>query len=177
MRRRHVHVTSALALAAAVAVGGTASAQHGGHGHAGGGQGHLLAQRCAEEFKAVLGEGRGFGMAFAADQNGYPGPMHVLELKEVLKLTPEQEARARELHAAVRAELPKSQRLLDAERRLEKLFVDRAATEENVRAAVAEIERARTDVRLVHLLAHLRTRDLLTEEQRRVYHQTRWGAR
>jgi len=29
-----------------------------------------------------VGAGRGFGMAFAADQNGYPGPMHVLELKD-----------------------------------------------------------------------------------------------
>lgn len=178
MRRRHgIHITSALALAAVVAAGGTAAAQHAGHGHAPGGQGHLVAQRCAEEFRKVVGEGRGFGMAFAADQNGYPGPMHVLELKETLKLTPEQEARARDLHAGVRAELPKSQRLLDAERRLERLFADRMATEDNVRAAVAEIERARTDVRLVHLLAHVRTRGLLTEEQRRLYHQTRWGAR
>jgi Spy/CpxP family protein refolding chaperone len=174
---RHRHVTFALALAAAVAAGGTASAQHGGQGHAPGGQGHLVAQRCADEFTKVVGGGGGFGMAFAADQNGYPGPMHMLELKEALKLSPEQEARARDLHAAVRAELPKSQRLLDAERRLERLFADRTATEESVRAAVAEIERARTEVRLVHLLTHLRTRDLLTEDQRRVYQQTRWGAR
>jgi len=169
--------TFALALVAAVAVWGTAAAQHGGHGQHGGGQGHLAAQRCLEEFTAVVGEGRGFGMAFAADQNGYPGPMHVLELKDVLKLTPEQEAQAQTLHAAVRAELPKSQRLLDAERRLERLFADRTATEPGLRAAVAEIERARTDVRLVHLLAHLRTRELLTEDQRRAYHHARWGAR
>jgi len=171
-------MTSSLVFAAAVAAGGTVSAQHGGHGQQGGGQAHhLVAQRCLEEFKTVVAEGRGFGMAFAADQNGYPGPMHVLELKEVLKLTPEQEARARELHAAVRAELPKSQRLLDAEHRLERLFADRAATDERVRAAAVDVEQARTAVRLVHLLAHVRTRELLSEEQRRVYHQTRWGAR
>jgi uncharacterized protein YhaN len=101
--------------------------------------------------------------------------MHVLELKERLKLTPEQEIRARELHATVRAELSKSTRLLEAERRLEGLFAERAATEETVRTVVAEIERARTEVRLVHLLTHLRTRDLLTEEQRRTYHEIRWG--
>jgi hypothetical protein len=46
-----------------------------------------------------------------------------------------------------------------------------------VRAAVDAVERARRDVRLVHLLTHLKTRDLLSEEQRRVYHEARWGAR
>ncbi len=165
----------AVSIVAAVLTTGGASAQHGDHLPHGGGQGHLVAQSCAEQFKKVVGEGRGFGMAFAADQNGYPGPMHVLELKEPLKLTSEQEARARELHATVRAELSKSTRLLEAERRLERLFAERAATEETVRAVVAEIERARTEVRLVHLLTHLRTRDLLTEEQRQTYHEIRWG--
>ncbi len=67
--------------------------------------------------------------------------------------------------------------MLEAERRLEKLFADRAATEASVRAAVADIEQARTEVRLVHLLAHLRLREVLTEDQRRVYHHARWGAR
>ncbi len=35
---------------------------------------------------------------------------------------------------------------------------------------------ASTDVRLVHLLAHVKMRELLTEDQRRLYHQARWGA-
>jgi Spy/CpxP family protein refolding chaperone len=153
---------------------GDALAQHGGHQH-GSGQGHQAAQACLEQYKQVVGEGRGFGMAFAADQNGYPGPMHVLELKDKLKLTSEQETKVRELWAAVKAEVPKSTRLLEAERRLERIFAERSATEPAVRAAVAEVERARTEVRLVHLLAHLRTRDLLTDEQRRIYHDARWG--
>jgi len=48
--------------------------------------------------------GRGFGLAFAADQNGYPGPMHVLELRDRLKLSPDQEARTHELMHAMFAE-------------------------------------------------------------------------
>lgn len=164
-------------LAGALITGGAASAQHGGHGPSASGEGHLAAQRCADEFTEVVGAGRGFGMAFAADRNGYPGPMHVLELRDVLRLTAEQEAKARELEAAVRSELPKSTRLLEAERRLERLFAGGVATEASVRAAVADIERARAEVRLVHLLAHLRTRDVLTDAQRRAYHQARWGAR
>jgi Spy/CpxP family protein refolding chaperone len=167
-----VLVTSAIV--AGLLTAGGALAQHGGPQH-GQGQGHQAAKACIDEFNKVVGEGRGFGLGFAADQNGYPGPAHVLELKDPLKLTAAQETKVRELHAAVRAEVPKSSRLLEAERRLERLFAERAATESAVRAAVAEIERARAEVRLVHLLTHLRTRDLLTEEQRRIYHEVRWG--
>ena len=139
---------------------------------------HRVAETCAAEFETVVGEGRGFGMGFAADQNGYPGPMHVLELKERLGLTAEQAAKAQALvHAMFAESRPKSARLLEAEARLKKLFADGAAGEAAVRAAVAEVERARSDVRLVHLLTHLKTRDLLTEAQRRVYHEARWGTR
>jgi Spy/CpxP family protein refolding chaperone len=165
-------VAAALSLIAAVAW-----AQH-GHGGAGGHEaGHQAAQACLSEFEKVVGEGRGFGLAFAADQNGYPGPMHILELKDRLKLTMDQEAKAQELMHAMFAEArPKSARLLEAEAKLRRLFAERVADEAAVRAAVVEVERARSDVRLVHLLTHLKTRDLLSEDQRRLYHEARWGA-
>ena len=139
---------------------------------------HMLAEMCASAFEKNIGEGRGFGMAFAADQQGYPGPLHVLELKDRLKLTPEQETRAQTLLAAMFAESrPKSERLLEAERKLGSLFGEGRADEASMRAAVAEVERARSDVRLVHLMFHLKTRDLLTDEQRRLYHEARWSGR
>jgi Spy/CpxP family protein refolding chaperone len=145
------------------------------HGHAGG---HQAAEACSAEFDKVVAEGRGFGMAFAADQNGYPGPMHVLELKDRLKLTPDQEAKAQTLtHAMFSESKPKSARLLAAEAKLRGLFADRTADDAAVRAAVGEVERARSEVRLVHLLAHLKTRNLLTEDQRRIYHEARWSGR
>lgn len=157
---------------------GTASSvswgQH-GHGHEGG---HQAAEACSAEFDKVVGEGRGFGLAFAADQNGYPGPLHVLELKDRLKLTADQEAKTQALlHAMFVESKPKSARLLEAEAKLRRLFADRAADDAAVRAAVAEVERARSEVRLVHLLTHLKTRELLTEDQRRIYHEARWTPR
>ena len=143
---------------------------------AGGPPPHMLAEMCASAFEKNIGEGRGFGMAFVADQQGYPGPLHVLELKDRLKLTPEQEARAQALLAAMFAESrPKSERLLEAERKLGSVFTEGKADEASIRAAVAEVERARSDVRLVHLMFHLKTRDLLTDEQRRLYHEARWS--
>ena len=92
----------------------SAAAQHAGHQHTPGApsEGHREAQACLDEFDAVVRDGRGFGLAFAADQHGYP-----------------------------------------------------------------EVERARREVRLVHLLAHLKTREILTDAQRRAYHEARWPGR
>ncbi len=176
-RRRSTRVLMTAIVATAGLLGPASSASWGqhGHGHEGG---HQAAEACSVEFDKVVGEGRGFGLAFAADQNGYPGPMHVLELKEQLKLTADQEAKAQALmHAMFAESRPKGARLLDAEAKLRRLFADRAADDSAVRAAVAEVERARGEVRLVHLLAHLKTRELLTEDQRRIYHQARWSGR
>src|SRR6058998_2484671 len=176
MRRVMLGVFAAVGLAGLTAGTTVTRAQH-AHGGAGA-QGHQVAQTCASEFEKVVGEGRGFGMAFAADQNGYPGPMHVLELKDRLKLTADQEAKAQALMQAMFAESkPKSAQLLEAEAKLRRLFADRSADDAAVRAAVGEVERARSQVRLVHLLAHLKTRGLLTEDQRRIYHEARWGGR
>src|SRR5437899_8650081 len=176
MRRVMLGVFAAVGLAGLTAGTTVTRAQH-AHGSAGA-QGHQVAQTCASEFEKVVGEGRGFGLAFAADQNGYPGPMHVLELKDRLKLTADQEAKAQALMQAMFAESkPKSAQLLEAEAKLRRLFADRSADDAAVRAAVGEVERARSQVRLVHLLAHLKTRGLLTEDQRRLYHEARWGGR
>ncbi|MGH6689848.1 MAG: Spy/CpxP family protein refolding chaperone [Gammaproteobacteria bacterium] len=167
-----------LAVTIVVALATAAGAQHSGHGaHAGGGDHHHAVQACITEFEQVVAGGRGAGMAFAADQNGYPGPMHILELRERLALTADQVAKAEALMRAMFDESrPKSARLLDAEARLRRLFAAGGADESAIRTAVADVERARTDVRLVHLLTHVRARDLLTEQQRRLYHDARWGA-
>ena len=127
------------------------SAQHGmPTPGAGGPPPHMLAEMCASAFEKNIGGGRGFGLAFVADQNGYPGPLHVLELKDRLKLTPEQETRAQTLLTAMFAESrPKSERLLEVERKLRSLFNEGKADEASIRTAVAEVERARSDVRLV----------------------------
>ena len=151
-----------------------ADAQH--HAQGADGAPHREMQTRLDEIDQVIAQGRGAGLAFAADQNGYPGPMHVLELKDVLRLTPAQEARMTALRTAMFAESrPKSARLFEAEAALRRLFSDGMADEARVRAAVAAVERARAEVRLVHLLTHLQTREILTDEQRRLYHETRWG--
>lgn len=166
-------------LLVSLVVASFASAQHAPHaGHQGapGVSGHEEAQRCLESFDRVVVDGRGFGMAFAADRHGYPGPLHVLELGDALGLTPSQTSQVRALESAMFAESrPRSAALLAAERRLDALFISGRATEADLASLVAEIERLRGEVRLVHLRYHLKTRDLLSERQRLVYHERRWG--
>ena len=56
-----------------------------------------------EQVQAYL-EGRGMGMGMAAEANGYPGPMHVLELADSLGLSEEQRQRTAAVFAQVKAE-------------------------------------------------------------------------
>lgn len=191
MKGTHALTMTMLLVASALAAGG-AQAQparpghppgvmhdHGHQGGAPGGDaGHQRAEACAQEFERVVRDGRGFGMAFAADQHGYPGPLHVLELKDRLALTPEQQTRVQALMDDMFAQArPAGVRLLEAEARLRALFAGARADEASVRAAAAEVEQRRGEVRLVHLLTHLRTRDVLTEQQRAAYHAARWPSR
>jgi Spy/CpxP family protein refolding chaperone len=178
MGRREKALT-AVALGAMVFTVGPGSAggqHHGAPAGSGAPPRHKFVEMCATDFEQTIASGRGAGLAFVADQNGYPGPLHVLELKDRLKLTAEQEAKVQTMLTAMFAESkPKSARMLDAEAKLRHLFASGHADETAVRAAVADVEKARTEVRLIHLMFHLRTRGLLTDEQRRLYHEVRWG--
>ena len=73
----------------------TAFAQHAGHSHQPLRSGYAGMQ--TREIKALspeqvvdLREGRGMGASLPAELNGAPGPMHVHELSQQLKVTPEQ---------------------------------------------------------------------------------------
>lgn len=102
--------------------------------------------------------------------------MHALELKGHLQLTPEQEAKLQPLMAAMFSEArPKGASLLVSEARLRELFAGRTADAGTVQAAVADVEAARREVRLVHLLTHLKTREILTDAQIVTNSTLRWG--
>src|SRR5215831_2804972 len=58
----------------------------------------------SEQQIADLNAGRGMGLALAAELNGYPGPIHAIELAEQLHLSPEQVSKLRMLFEAMKAE-------------------------------------------------------------------------
>lgn len=80
----------------------------------------------SEEQIADLEAGRGMRLALAGDLNGYPGPLHVLELAEALDLTDEQVSRTKKLLDRMEAEvIPMGRRLIDEEATLDSLFAEK----------------------------------------------------
>src|SRR5438132_12594991 len=70
----------------------------------------------SEQQIADLKAGRGMGLALPAELNGYPGPIHVLELSDKLGLSSEQKSRIEDLFQSMRAEaVPLGEKLLAQE--------------------------------------------------------------
>ena len=122
-----------------------------------------------QEISALL-DGRGAGFAKAAELNGYPGPMHVLELADRLELSAEQRSatqrlmaehkqRARSLGAA----------LVNAERELDLIFAQRSAAPDAVDAATRRVALLQAELRTEHLKTHLAQTALLSPQQVRRY--------
>ena len=83
----------------------------------------------SEQQMADLRAGRGMGLALAAELNGYPGPMHVLELAEPLALSDQQRAKVQDLFAAMKAEaVPLGETLIAQEADLDKQFASKTIT-------------------------------------------------
>lgn len=157
-------------LASALLLAAPAAAQHSPY------TGHTdreIKALSAQEVGQLLA-GEGMGLALPAELNGYPGPKHVLELAGELELTGEQRGAVVEVFDAMRrAAIDLGAELVEAERRLDALFGRAEATPEALRAALDRLGALRADLRYTHLAAHLETRDLLTEDQRRRYEELR----
>lgn len=124
----------------------------------------------SEQQLADLRAGRGMGLALAAELNGYPGPMHVLELANRLQLTGGQKQRLQALYATMKAEaIVAGEKLIASERKLDQAFSTQKMTPARLVSLMAEIGERHGELRAVHLKYHLTTADLLSSEQRQQY--------
>jgi hypothetical protein len=125
------------------------------------------------EVQGYLG-GEGMGLAKAAELNSYPGPKHVLELAEALGLAPAQRAAVQASFDAMRARaVDLGVRLVDQERRLDRLFAEGRIDPQALEELTAGISRLAGQIRHAHLLAHLETRAVLTPAQIDEYRRRR----
>src|SRR6266508_3728400 len=123
---------------------------------------------------ADLKAGRGMGLALAAELNGHPGPMHVLELADSLDLSGQQRAKMQELFAAMKAEaVPLGERLIAQEAELDKQFAGKTITPASLAAAMEAIGATQAALRRTHLKYHLFTLELLTPAQVHRYAELR----
>ena len=132
----------------------------------------------SESDMQALKNGSGWGLAKAAELNGLPGPLHVLELADEMDLTPEQRAKIEQVFADMRGN---AQRLggvlIAAERRLDVFFQSGGwkgdAARERLAHLVQAAAQARGELRLVHLKAHLEMAPILSARQIARYNQLR----
>jgi Spy/CpxP family protein refolding chaperone len=135
---------------------------------------HRTVKALSDQQIADLRAGRGMGLALPAELNGYPGPVHVLELADRLGLTREQRTRVQELHTAMKAEsVPLGERLIVQETDLDRQFATKSVTPASLQAATAEIGASQGALRGAHLRYHLSTLEVLTPEQIRRYGELR----
>ena len=113
-----------------------------------------------------LEAGRGLGYAKAAELNGYPGPMHVLELADDLDIDADQVRRTEALFETIRERAGALGRdLIAVEAELEEAFSEGSITRERLVELVSRSANIEGQIRLVHLQAHLAQLDLLDDEQ------------
>ncbi len=136
-------------------------------------QGRQIKALSAEQVED-LRAGRGMGLALAAELNGWPGPIHVLELADRLGLDAVQRAAVQAQHAAMRQEaIAAGAEVIAAEAALDALFASGSPTAETIAAATEAAGRAQAALRAVHLRWHLATRATLTPAQRSRYAELR----
>lgn len=118
--------------------------------------------------------GQGMGMAAPAEINGYPGPRHVLDLKEELNLTPDQRfATSRLVGTTLGQTRALGQRIVDAERRLDADMASGNMTSAQVKARLENIASLRAQLRFTHIDAHLKQKKILTQDQVARYYELR----
>ena len=118
--------------------------------------------------------GRGMGLALAAELNGYPGPMHVLEMADALDLSGQQRAKMQELFTAMKAEaIPLGERLITQEAELDKAFAGKTITAATLAVSTEAIGATNAALRQSHLKYHLFTVEVLTPTQVQRYAELR----
>lgn len=159
-----------------------AFAQMAGHkGHKGAAPASPYAGQQMRQIKSLSAEdvddlenGRGWGFAKAAELNGVPGPVHILEMKDKIGLSAAQTAAIEKLFSGMKARaVPLGKRLVSLERSLNGAFAGRGIDAPRLRKMLNEIGTVRAELRYVHLETHLKTPAVLSGEQIDAYNRLR----
>ncbi|MBY5378726.1 hypothetical protein ELG83_32175 (plasmid) [Rhizobium leguminosarum] len=121
-----------------------------------------------------LARGGGWGFAKPAELNGYPGPSHVLQMKDRLGLTDDQLLKVQKAFDLMQVQASEEGKVfVEAERELDAAFRSGAITESALRNLVATAEASRSRLRFIHLAAHLEVTRLLDDGQITAYGEHR----
>jgi hypothetical protein len=129
-----------------------------------------LSETDIEELK----NGKGWGLAKAAELNGVPGPAHLLEMKDEIDLSPKQIRAIEDLYKKMKQEaIPLGLELIELERELNNYFSNRTITYELLGVLLESVAQVQKKLRYVHLSTHLKTPNILTPGQIALYNKLR----
>lgn len=166
-----VNSMKAAVLLLAMLAAGTASAQ--GHNPYAGQNDRTIKALSDDETRQYLA-GAGMGYARAAELNGYPGPMHALELADRLDLSAEQRTAIQRLMDKHKTEARAiGAKRVAAEQSLDTLFKSGAVDQDRLAEAVRTTAQIEGEYRLSHLDTHRQMRTLLSEHQVAMYNDLR----
>jgi len=118
--------------------------------------------------------GEGMGLAMAAELNHYPGPRHVLDLGDRLRLTGAQRRTIEESFDRMHLEAVRlGKQLVEKERDLDKSFASTMIDPKSLKRLTEATEALRARLRGVHLAAHIEVRNVLTPDQVESYDRIR----
>ncbi len=128
----------------------------------------------SDEDLAAIQNGKGWGLAKAAELNGYPGPRHVLDMAEELGITDEQRSEMERLFGEMKAQaIAEGERYLIAERRLEEAFRNKTIDQTTLKTLIDSSADALAELRYEHLYTHLKAIRLLSDHQIASYNRLR----
>jgi Spy/CpxP family protein refolding chaperone len=111
-------------------------------------------------------QGEGMGQGVLAEELGFPGPNQVLELAKELELTADQVKAIKAIHAEMTTRAKElGARIIRIEGELHDAFQQNMLSERSVRDDAEQIGRLRGRLRATHLVAHLKTKAILTQKQ------------
>lgn len=121
-----------------------------------------------------LKNGRGWGLAKAAELNGVPGPAHLLQMKREIQLSADQETQISQLFTRMQQQaIPLGKQLIQLEQELNESFAKHTVTEVSLRQKLDEIAQVTKELRYVHLATHLATPGILSQTQIEAYNRLR----
>ena len=118
--------------------------------------------------------GKGMGFAKAAELNHYPGPRHVLDISEKLKLSDKQLKQTQSLFNKMQANaITLGKQLIEHEQKLDQLFAQGSVDKNLLEVTLQDIGSIQAKLRNVHLRTHLEQKELLTKHQIMMYDRIR----
>ena len=121
-----------------------------------------------------LKNGQGWGLAKAAELNGMPGPKHILEMKKEIELTEDQELKIQKLFENMNRDARElGNKFISLEKDLNDSFTSGDINENSLKKKLKNIAVVQSELRFIHLNAHIKASKVLTHSQIVRYNQLR----